>query len=259
MLGLSAAAWVAWMLSGSTGERTRLNLGSLIVMAGAGGVLAGLSPNSPAVAVGCAAAFSAGVRLRTEASLAIVAETVAAFLIAGLATGAPAGALLGYTFAYAGLWSVALTRREFLVRAEQAERMLAETQRAREAETHAAALAERARMAREIHDVLAHSLAAVSVNLQAAEGLLAALPAGSPELAQAIECIDRAEVFTRDGLAEARRAILALRDDAPPLPHQLSALAEEYRAGGDAPVDFQVAGSPRPVAGQAGLAAFRTA
>ena len=63
-LGLSAAAWVAWMLSGSTGERTRLNLGSLIVMAGAGGVLAGLSPNSPAVAVGCAAAFSAGVRLR---------------------------------------------------------------------------------------------------------------------------------------------------------------------------------------------------
>jgi len=76
-----------------------------------------------------------------------------------------AGALLGYTFAYAGLWSVALTRREFLVRAEQAEHMLAETQRAREAETHAAALAERARIARDIHDVLAHSLAAVSVNI----------------------------------------------------------------------------------------------
>jgi len=66
--------------------------------------------------------------------------------------------------------------------------------------------------------VLAHSLAAVSVNLQAAEGLLAALPTGSPELAKAIECIDRAEVFTRDGLAEARRAILALRDDAPRCP-----------------------------------------
>jgi signal transduction histidine kinase len=167
MLALSAAAWVAWMLSGSTGERRWLNLGSLIVMAGAGGALAGLSPNSPAVAVGCAATFSAGVRLRIEGSLAITAETVAVFLIVGLATGAPAGALLGYTFAYAGLWSVALTRREFLVRAEQAEHMLAETQRAREAETHAAALAERARIARDIHDVLAHSLAAVSVNLQA--------------------------------------------------------------------------------------------
>ena len=176
-LGLSAAAWIVWLLSGNgrwVGMRKWMNLGGLVVMGAAGGVLAGLSPSSPAVAVGCAACFSAGVRLKTEWSLAIVAETVAAFLIAGLVAGAPAGALLGFPFAYAGLWSVALTRREYLVRAEQAERMLAETQRAREAETHAAALAERARIARDIHDVLAHSLAAVSVNLQAAEGLLAA-------------------------------------------------------------------------------------
>ena len=124
--------------------------------------------------------------------------------------------LLGYPLTYIGFWALGLSRHAYLVRAEQAERMLAEARRARDAETQAAALAERARMAREIHDVLAHSLAAVSVNLQAAEGLLAALPTGSPELAKAIECIDRAEVFTRDGLAEARRAILALRDDAPP-------------------------------------------
>ena len=54
-LGLSAVGWVAWMLSGSTGERRWLSLGSLILMGGAGGALAGLSPNSPAVAVGCAA------------------------------------------------------------------------------------------------------------------------------------------------------------------------------------------------------------
>jgi signal transduction histidine kinase len=199
-LALSTAAWIAWLLSGTTGDRRWLSLVSLVVMGAAGGVLAGLSPNSPAVAVGCAACFSAGVRLRTEVSLAIVAETVAGFLIAALLTGAPAGALLGYPFAFAGLWSVALTRRQFAVRAEQAEQMLAETRRAREAETHAAALAERARIARDIHDVLAHSLAAVSVNLQAAEGLLTAetLPAGNPELAKAIECIERAGTLTRE-------------------------------------------------------------
>jgi len=75
-----------------------MSLGALVVMGAAGGVLAGLSPNSPAVAVGCAAAFSAGVRLRTEASLAIMAETVAGFLAAALATGAPTGAVLGYPF-----------------------------------------------------------------------------------------------------------------------------------------------------------------
>ena len=261
MLGLSVVAWVAWMVSGSTGDRHWLSVGSLIAMAGVGGALAGLSPNSPAVAVGCAATFSAGVRLRTEASLAITAETIVAFLITGLVTGAPAGALLGYTFAYAGLWSVALTRREFLVRAEQAEHMLAETQRAREAETHAAALAERARIARDIHDVLAHSLAAVSVNLQAAEGLLASdtLPTGNPELIKAKECIDRAGTLTREGLAAARRAILALREDAAPLPDQLAALAAQYQAAGDATVNLTVTGSPRPLSERVTHVAYRTA
>ena len=260
-LGLSVVAWAAWMLSGSTGDRHWLSVGSLIAMGGVGGALAGLSPNSPAVAVGCAATFSAGVRLRTEASLAITAETIAAFLITGLATGAPAGALLGYTFAYAGLWSVALTRREFLVRAEQAEHMLAETRRAREAETHAAALAERARIARDIHDVLAHSLAAVSVNLQAAEGLLTAesLPADNPELAKAVECIDRAGTLTREGLAAARRAILALREDAAPLPDQLASLAAQYQAAGDAAINLTVTGPPRPLSEQVTHVAYRTA
>ena len=257
-LGLSAAAWIVWMLAEN---RPRMNLASLAVMGAVGGVLAGLSPNSPGVAIGCAACFSAGVRLRTEVSLAVMAETVAAFLIAALLTGAPTGAVLGFPFAFAGVWSVSLTRREYLVRAQQAEHMLAETRRALQAETHAAALAERARIARDIHDVLAHSLAAVSVNLQAAEGLLAAdsLPADNPELAKAVECIDRAGTLTREGLAAARRAILALRDDAAPLPDQLSSLAGQYRAVGDVAVDFTVTGEPRPLSEQASLVAYRTA
>ena len=189
-------------------------------------------------------------------SLGIVAETVATFLVAALITGAPAGVLQRSLLAFAGCWSVSLTRREYLFRAEQAERTLAETRRAREAEMQAAALAERARIARDIHDVLAHSLAAVSVNLQAAEGLLSAstLPADNPELTKAIECIDRAGTLTREGLASARRAVLALRDDAAPLPDQLSSLAAQFRAVGDLAVDFTVTGEPRPLpeAGQPG-------
>ena len=257
-LALSGLAWIAWMLSDRVPS---LTVGSLVVMGGVGGVLVGLSPNSPALAVGCAATFSAGVRLRTELSLGILAETIAGFLIAALATGAPTGVLLGYPFALAGFWSVSLTRREFLVRAEQAEHMLAETRRAREAETHAAALAERARIARDIHDVLAHSLAAVSVNLQAAEGLLASatLPADNPELAKAVECIDRAGTLTREGLAAARRAILALREDAASLPDQLASLAGQHQAAGDAAVDFTVTGPPQPLSEQVSEVAFRAA
>jgi signal transduction histidine kinase len=139
--------------------------------------------------------------------------------------------------------------------------MLAETQRAREAETHAAALAERARIARDIHDVLAHSLAAVSVNLQAAEGLLASdtLQAGNPELIKAKECIDRAGTLTREGLATARRAILALREGTAPLPDQLASLVAQYRTDGDATINLTVTGAPRPLPEQATQVAYRTA
>ena len=131
-----------------------------------------------------------------------------------------------------------------------------------QAESQRAALAERARIARDLHDVLAHSLAAVSVNLQAAEGLLGAgtLPADNPELAKAMECIDRAGTLTREGLVAARRAVLALRDDTePPLPDQLSSLVGGYRTDGDMDVDFAVTGQVRPVSAEACLAAYRTA
>ncbi|MGD0065009.1 MAG: histidine kinase [Streptosporangiaceae bacterium] len=257
-LGLCVVVWGVWMI----GEHwPPLLVAGLIGMGATGGVLAGLSPNSPAVAIGCMACLSAAARLRTEASLGITAETMAAFLVTGLVTGASTGVLVGYSFAFVGLWTTGLTRLKFLLRAEQAERMLAETRRARQAETRAAALAERTRIARDIHDVLAHSLAAVSVNLQAAEGLLAAesLPAGNPELTKAIECIGRASTLTREGLAAARRAVLALRDDTAPLPDQLAALAQQYRADGDEAVEFLVTGAARPLPAQASLAAFRTA
>jgi signal transduction histidine kinase len=255
-LGVSTVSWAVWLLAR---RRARVAIVALSVMGVAGGVLAGLSPLSTAIAVGCVVTSTVGARLNPETSLAITAGTVAAFLAAALATGAPTETLLGYPLTFIGLWAFGLSRHAFLLRAEQAERMLAESRRAREAETQAAALAERARIAREIHDVLAHSLAAVSVNLQAAEGLLGTLPAGRPELAKAIECIGRAGVFTREGLADARRAIMALRDDAAPLADQLAALAGEYQADGDLAVDFTVTGTPRTVAAEAALAAYRTA
>ncbi len=259
LLATSAAAWIAWILSD---DRDRLNAATLVVMGAAGGVLTGLTPNSPAVAVGCVAVFSAGARLSTMASLGVTAETLAGFLATGLVSGIPTAELLGYAWAFVGLWTIALTRNEFLVRAVSAERTLVETRRAREAETQAAALAERARIARDLHDVLAHSLAAVSVNLQAAGGLLTSgtLPEDNPELVKAIECVDRAANLTRDGLAAAKRAVLALRDDAAaPLPEQLASLAGQFRTSDDPPVRLEVSGEARPIPAEAGVAVYRTA
>jgi len=85
-LGVTAISYVVWLLAG---RREYLTVAALAVLGVAGGVLAGLSPLSTAIAIGCVATTAAGVRLSTEASLAITAGTVAAFLAAGLATGAP--------------------------------------------------------------------------------------------------------------------------------------------------------------------------
>jgi signal transduction histidine kinase len=273
-LVVSAIAWIVWLRAG---HRYWLLVTALAVMAVAGGTLAGLSPFSTAIAVGCVVTSSAGVRLSTEVSLTITAATVAAFLIAGFTVGAPAETLAGYPAALIGLWAFGLTRRAYLLRAEEAEEALEQARRAHAAENQAAALAERARIAREIHDVLAHSLAAVSVNLQAAEGLLGELPADSrgTEVVKAMECIERAVAFTRDGMTETRRAILALRegsdadDGAAAAPTDSSAptrlvaelrkLTEEHRADGDAIIDLELIGEPRKVGAEAALTAYRTA
>ena len=258
-LGLSAAAWIVWMLAG----HQALDDGREPGRDGGGGRRAG---RAVAEQPGRRHRLRRGVQRGRPAAgprrrWASWRRPWPRSWSRGWSPGRRPECCWATPFAFAGLWSVALTRREFLVRAEQAEHTLAETRRAREAETQAAALAERARIARDIHDVLAHSLAAVSVNLQAAEGLLAAdtLPADNPELAKAIECIDRAGTLTREGLAAARRAVLALRDDAAPLPDQLSSLAAQYRAVGDLAVDFAVTGPPRPLSEQASLVAYRTA
>jgi signal transduction histidine kinase len=276
-LVVCAAAWIVWLRARC---RYTLMVTALSVMAVAGGTLAGLSPFSTAIAVGCVVTSSAGIRLSTEASLTLTAATVAAFLIAGFTVAAPAETLAGYPAALIGLWAFGLTRRAYLLRAEEAEEALEQARRAHAAENQAAALAERARIAREIHDVLAHSLAAVSVNLQAAEGLLGELPADSrrSEVVKAMECIERAVAFTRDGMTETRRAILALREGegegdpdaagpgawaAGPTPTRLMAelrkLTDERRADGDAVIDLELIGEPRPVGAEAALTAYRTA
>ena len=209
-LVISAGAWLIWQFAG---RRPMLWIVTLAIMGAAGGALAGLSSLTTAVSVGFVVVIAAGARLPFEASLAIMAETVAAFLVAAIVSGAPAEAIVGWSAGFIGFWAFGMTRRAYLLRTVEAEDALAQARRAHTAETQAAALAERARIAREIHDVLAHSLAAVSVNLQAAEGLLEALPEQGPEVARAVECVQRAGALTREGMSETRRAILALRDD----------------------------------------------
>jgi hypothetical protein len=83
-LAVCLAGGLVWLLARG---RERVIVVTLAVLGVAGGALAGLSPLSTAIAVGCVVTASAGARLNTEISMAITAATVAAFLAAGLATG----------------------------------------------------------------------------------------------------------------------------------------------------------------------------
>src|SRR6202011_1969197 len=101
----------------------------------------------------------------------------------------------------------------------------------REGEAAAAALAERGRIAGELHDVLAHSLSGLAIQLQGARKL-AERETVSAGLRAAIE---RSADLTKAGLADAKQAVGALRGDRLPTLDQLSALIDDFRRDTGAP------------------------
>ncbi|MGW4381475.1 sensor histidine kinase [Kitasatospora sp. NPDC004531] len=127
--------------------------------------------------------------------------------------------------------------------------LLAQERAAQVARAESAALAERARIAREIHDVLAHSLSAQLVHLEAARLMLDA----GAERAEVRERVVAARRMAQDGLAETRQALSALRGEFAPVAEFVAELAAQSGA------ELTVDGVPRPVPAEAGLAVRRTA
>ena len=133
----------------------------------------------------------------------------------------------------------------------------ARLERERDAQAQIAAAAERARIARELHDVIAHN---VSVMVVQADGASYALDSSPERARQALGAIASTG---RQALAEMRRMLGVLRSDddttgVVPLPgiEQLGELLEQTRASGLA-VSFTVQGVPGPLPGGMALAAYR--
>ena len=129
----------------------------------------------------------------------------------------------------------------------------------RDAQAQIAAAAERARIARELHDVVAHN---VSVMVVQADGASYALGSDPDRARQALAAIS---ATGRQALAEMRRMLGVLRRNEDgtepgraPLPGigQLGELLEQTRATGLA-VSFTVEGVPQPLPDGAALAAYR--
>ena len=140
-------------------------------------------------------------------------------------------------------------------RLEQAELLLARRQQVVEEHARAAALAERARIAREVHDVLAHSLAGLSLTLQGTRLMLQRDNASQ----EVIDQVTKAQKLAADGLTEARRAVAALRDDKVPDARAIADLVTSFRLESGAPAELTINGEPRDLPADAASALYRTA
>ncbi|MEV7581267.1 sensor histidine kinase [Streptomyces erythrochromogenes] len=152
--------------------------------------------------------------------------------------GAFLGPLLGGAVAVATVLGYQALYRESERRRELIEELITTRAELAAAERGAGILAERERLAREIHDTLAQGLSSIQLLLRAAER---ALPEGAPALPH----IARAREAAQDNLAEARRFVRALTP--PDLEHgSLAAALERLCAGVPGPrVRFSLSGRPR--------------
>lgn len=133
-----------------------------------------------------------------------------------------------------------LNRRQYEVQARQTEQLLEQTRLAQSEHARAAALEERGRIARDLHDVLAHSLGALSVQLEVAEALLDE----RGDAAGALERVRRSRRLAVQGLTEARNAVAALRaDSVPDLAQAVAALAEQHETDHGTAVRLSVTGA----------------
>jgi len=214
---------VAWVVVAVRPDRPRwLHPTAIVVLAASGvGFMAAAGGWSSVLGFCFFAVVAAGTRLPGTAGVAVLVGTAVgvAFVHRDAQPTAVAITLLGL----AGVLLLGMGRRESVRREEQRELQLVNAARVQEEHARAAALAERARIARDVHDVLAHSLSALAVQLQGARLML--LRDGAP--ADTVAQIERAQHLASEGLAEARRAVTALRTSPVDLADGLRALVAD--------------------------------
>lgn len=188
-----------------------------------------------------------------RAGIAFAAVLVTGWLVMLRGPGVPWTEALWITLPLSGVFvlSVAAARRSEAVRhaEERARRSEAEAQRAVEQE--------RARITRELHDVLAHSVSVMTVQASAVRRLL------TPDQEREREALLTVEETGRQALAEMRRMLGIMRDDAEPAARApqpgigtLPQLLDQIRQSG-LPVELTIEGEPVRLPAGVDLSAYR--
>lgn len=261
-LGITAALAVcalaaAMGLDPRWAERGLAAQALVIGLLGGGGVaLAALQPHGATGLAASLAVWIAAVRLPAGPGAAVGGAVTAALAAAVALTQHPAiqpaiaVALFCLLLAVTGRFI-----RHSRESQDQTELLMAQLQDARDAEAAAAALAERGRIAGELHDVLAHALSGLAIQLQGARRL-ADTEGASTGLRAAI---GRSADLARDGLTQARQAVGALRGGRLPSVTQLPELIDGFRRDTGTDVSLVIEGDPRPLPAEADLALYRGA
>jgi signal transduction histidine kinase len=209
--------------------------------------------------VGIATAFLLGnLRERRLAAIGLVIVTASIVTVVYNIPGPqPVSWLIFIPLRFIAAWVAGYALRERSEQAEAAESRAAAAERARDAAARVAVAEERARIASELHDIVAH---AVSVMVLQVGAVRHKLPETQAEDREALRGVERAG---RTALAEMRRLLAAMRRDGeevellpqPGLDGLDSLLDEVGRAG--LPVELHVDGEPFPLPRGVDLSAYR--
>lgn len=221
-----------------------LGLLSVLIVAAFGAQQAGAAV--PAAVLWCGCAVTALERLPLSAGAPATAVALGMYAVVNTDD------WMGTAATTAGLCLAGYVLRLDAEARGSAQRLLAQERAARAAEAETAALDERSRIAREIHDVLAHSLSAQLVHLEAARLLIEREPAGEFR-DTVLRRVVAARSMAREGLAETRQALSALRGEVAPVEEFLRQLVVAE------PVEVRVEGERRTLSAEASQTVRRVA
>jgi signal transduction histidine kinase len=248
LFAAAALSWLVWMARPGNDQGVTFEL---YVMAGAGGLLVPATLQGAASAFVFVAVIAAGLRVELARAAPVALAGTLAVAVSDLLYNGNALGLLAYALGLAASLLAAANGRQRTLQLEQRELLLAQTQRSHEEQLRAARLEESTRIAREIHDVLAHTLAGLTIQLEATSALVEQGADRNAVLGR----LHRAHELAREGLRETRRAVGALRGETVSALAGIEALVAEYRAIADA--ELTIDGDPARLSGRTGEAVLR--
>jgi signal transduction histidine kinase len=252
LLAAGALTWVMWSWQAYT---RRAMAADLFVLASVGGLLVAAAPSGAGSAFAFVAVATAGYRLAFRPAIAVTVLGLFTLALGVLLYDQAALEVLAYGLGFIAVLLAGANSRQTVSRADEAELLLAQVQRSREEQLRAARLQESARIAREIHDVLAHTLAGLTIQLEATGSLLD----GGAERSVVSERIRQAHTLARAGLEETRRAVGVLRSEGLDVAAALEALVADYRASSPGAIALTLDDATSQLQGPAALAVVRVA